>query len=102
MFSLVHGNIFDASGTFSYAQCISSDTSSGMFRGIAVDFLSHFPELEVLRSYDMSNTVGKAVPVDIGGKHIFNLVSKTKFYGKPTTLTMESCLESMKIQALNA
>ena len=68
MFSLVHGNIFDASGNFSYAQCISSDTSSGMFRGIAVDFLSHFPELEVLRSYDMSNTVGKAVPVDIGGK----------------------------------
>ena len=87
-------------GAFSYAQCISQDTERGMFKGIAVDFLRMFPVLESLRCMQMEGRLGTAVPVTTSEVFIYNLISKEKYYKKPTLDLLRRCLVSMNEHAV--
>ena len=97
MLYFVQGDIFSAPVSYSLGHCVSKDTNHGMFKGIAVSFLRHFPELGVLRKLDV--VLGSAEPVRIGQKFIYNLVTKRYFWSKPSTSSLRSCLLSMKTHA---
>ena len=101
MINFVHGSIFNAPKKSSLAQCISGDTKFGMFRGISVDFLRHFPELQILRGKSMSyDKLGTAVPVKVEERFIYNLVTKPLHYMKPTKACVYSALHSMRAHAI--
>ena len=97
MLYLHAGNLFNAQSTFSLAQCISRDTNVGMFRGISVSFLEKYPELETLRSTNV--TLGTAEPVKVGKIFIYNLITKPTFRSKPLLPTLKSALISMREHA---
>lgn len=74
-----------------YAHCISADAEMGA--GIAVDFNKHF-HLSSLKNRD--NKVGECVFLN----NVFNLITKSKYNGKPTYLTFEKSLIEMKKQCI--
>ena len=98
MITFVEGSLFSASQGFSLAQCISGDVKFGIFRGISVQFLEHYPGLEHLRSYNVLS-LGTAVPVKIRGKFIYNLVTKTLYWHKPVPYNIFVALKSMRSHA---
>ena len=81
MLYFIHGDIFSAPVSYSLGQCISKDTKRGMFKGISLSFLKHFPELVSLRSTHV--VLGAAEPVKIGQIFVYNLVTKPYFWSKP-------------------
>ena len=97
MLYFIHGDIFSAPVSYSLGQCISKDTKRGMFKGISLSFLKHFPELVSLRSTPV--VLGVAIPVKIGPRFVYNLISKPYFWSKPTISSLRSCLISMKAHA---
>ena len=84
MINFTFGSLFRANETHSLAQCVSSDTDVGMFRGIIIRFMELYPELQVLRSGNF--TVGTVVPVKVRDRYIYNLISKNRLWGTPTCL----------------
>ena len=92
MIIFVEGSLFSASPRFSFAQCISGDVQFGMFRGIALQFLKIFPDLEQLRLYEV-------MPWEIDGKYIYHLVTKEKYWHKPVPYNLFVTLKSMKKHA---
>ena len=98
MITFVEGSLFSANKGFSLAQCISGDVRYGMFRGISVQFLEHYPGLEQLRSYSVLN-LGAVVPVKIRGKFIYNLITKPLHWHKPVPYNLFVALKSMKSHA---
>ena len=94
-----NGDVFNCPLSHSMAHCISGDAK--MSKGIAVQFVEKFPVLAKLRK--VTNPVGTAVPVSVGTRVIHCLVSKKRFWMKPTTSTLYKCLYSMFCHArLNA
>ena len=81
MLYFIHGDIFSAPVSYSLGQCISKDTKRGMFKGISLSFLKHFPELVSLWSTNV--VLGTAEPVKIGQIFVYNLVTKPYFWSKP-------------------
>ena len=61
----------------SLAQCISGDTQFGMFKGISV-FMELYPQLQKLRCQG-DREVGTVVPMNLGKKFIYNLITKSHF-----------------------
>ena len=76
------------------AHCISSDAAMG--KGIAPLFVDHFPNLESLRSPDMHLQIGKVYLVDT----VFNLITKERYYHKPTMRDMTKCLKDLARQCV--
>ena len=72
----LNGDLFNS--TDSLAHCVSSDMK--MSRGIAVQFVKHFPGLGQLTSIQ---GIGGVIVLQSGSRYIFNLVTKLKFYHKP-------------------
>ena len=85
------GNVFDSPCSYSLCHCISSD--GHMRKGIAVQFVSNFPPICALRGSRLS--VGTAVPVFCQGRFIYNLVTKRRFWMKPSLSSLFSSLRSM-------
>ena len=98
MITFVEGSLFSASPLFSFAQCISGDVKFGMFRGISVQFLKFFPELEQIRLYEMLQ-LGEVLPWETGGKFIYNLVTKQKYWCKPVPYNLFVTLKDMRAHA---
>lgn len=74
------------------AHCISSDFALGA--GIAKTFDSVYNmRFKLFRSYDnYEYRGGEALPID----NVFNLVTKPKYWHKPTYESVRAALESMK------
>ena len=89
------GNVFDSPRSYSLAHCISSDGHMG--KGIAVQFVSNFPTICALRGTRLS--VGAAVPVFDQGRFIYNLVTKRRYWMKPSLSSLFSSLSSMFLHA---
>ena len=98
MISFVEGSLFSTNSDFSLAQCISSDAQYGMFRGISVQFLDHFPELIVLREMG-EIALGAAIPVNVEGRFVYNLVTKIRYWSKPVPYNLFMTLKAMKSHA---
>lgn len=87
-------DLFSAGSEYHFVHCISTDF--GMGKGIVIEFNKRF---------DMKNKLKQAYPNYLQtwangdcikeGK-VFNLITKERYYGKPTLKTMENALIKMK------
>ena len=90
------GDVFLSPPGHSLAHCVSAD--GHMQKGIARQFVSKFPVL--LRLRKDYNIVGTAVPILTGGRFIYNLVTKSRFWMKPTEFSIASSLHSLLAHAV--
>lgn len=98
----IQGNLFVAPNDFYLAHCISADFKLGA--GIAIQFnetydmrrklFKLFPHPDDPFRGNEESYVGRALLVD----NVFNLVTKSKYYEKPTYNTLRQTLNDMKRQ----
>ena len=82
-------NLFTVPDKYYFAHCISADYALGA--GIAVEFQKRFHLKEKL------NDCGTHIYPDcIKIDRVFNLVTKNKYWNKPTLLSLQHSLEYMK------
>lgn len=88
------GNLFELDNKkYVYAHCISADHKMGA--GIAVEFNKRFKlesQFKAIEQEGVRINVGSAWLI---GK-VFNLITKSKYYGKPTYKTLQMTLDDMK------
>ena len=92
----VCGNLFAQGHGQNLAHCVSADFK--MSRGIAKIFRNRFGGIDELSA---SHTkVGKTATLTRGHRHIFYLVTKNKYYQKPTISSLKKCLLHLKTQVV--
>lgn len=98
--NIVHGDLFTAPSEYYLAHCISGDFALGA--GIAKTFNEKFEMRDRLfQEYPFKSNkgygyVGRALRV----ANVFNLVTKARYYNKPTYDCIQDSLENMKEQML--
>lgn len=89
------GNLFELEfKKYVFVHCISADYNMG--EGIAVKFNKIFKLETQFRRLELdgiSINVGSAWLI---GNRVFNLITKSKYYGKPTYQTLQMTLDDMK------
>lgn len=90
----IKGNLFTAGDEYYLAHCISADFALGA--GIAKQFTARLDMKNRLKTEygDIStgDRVGRVFTVD----RVFNLVTKSRYFHKPTYDTLKKCLEEMQ------
>lgn len=94
----VYGDLFAVRAEYVIAHCISEDCEMG--KGIATEFVRRNPNM---RSYllSLNPKVGQALfyeGEDI--HHVFNLITKKKYNGKPTRASFNTAIRSLKEEML--
>lgn len=88
------GDLFTAGDEYYLAHCISADFALGA--GIAKQFTARLDMKNRLKTEygDIStgDRVGRVFTVD----RVFNLVTKSRYFHKPTYETLKKCLEEMR------
>ena len=95
----VKGDLFSAPPSSSLAHCISKDCRLG--KGIAKLFKQKYGRIDELMR--MGTQVGGVSPLrigPIGSKFVYNLVTKEKYYQKPTYDSLKKSLEAMRDHAV--
>lgn len=92
----LHGDLLDAPRHFCLAHCVSQDLKLGA--GVARTIQSAYSVREELSRQDHS--VGAAVLTTRGGRAVYNLVTKNRFFDKPAYNALENCLRELKEQML--
>jgi hypothetical protein len=95
-------NLFSVDDKYYLAHCISADAGTdnrAMNLGIVVEFNKKFHMKSRIKEYAKSNEikVGDAILIN----KVFNLITKSRYYGKPTYDTLRMSLETMKSQIIN-
>ena len=85
----IYDDLFNVSEEYYLAHCISADAAMGA--GIAVSFIKNFPQITTLRN-DKNLQSGQCVKID----RVFNLITKEKYWNKPTYDSLQQSLESAK------
>lgn len=92
-------DLFDVSEDYYLAHCISTDFALGA--GIAKEFNKRYnmrTELDSLfGTSSIKDNIGKALLVG----RIFNLVTKEKYWHKPTYASLKATLVDMRVQVLS-
>lgn len=84
-----------------FAHCISSDFKLGA--GIALQFAKNGVREALVKSYQKEwNGEGYAILTESNGFVVMNLVTKEKYYHKPTYVTLREAIISMKTQLMHA
>lgn len=83
------GDLFDVPDYYYFAHCVSSDYAVGA--GIAVQFNNKFNVRQMLK-----NIGSGKYPDCVMTDNVFNLVTKDKYWNKPTYDTLRESLEKMK------
>lgn len=91
-------DLFSVSDDYYLAHCISADFDMG--RGIVVEFNRRFDMKRKLQS-KYPNYLSQYIHKRIGGDcilegKVFNLITKERYFHKPTIITMRLALEKMK------
>lgn len=91
-------DLFSVSDDYYLAHCISADFDMG--RGIVVEFNRRFDMKRKLQS-KYPNYLSQYTHKRIGGDcilegKVFNLITKERYFHKPTIITMRLALEKMK------
>ena len=86
------GNLFSASPNISLAHCISEDCVMG--KGIAKQFAEKFGRLNEIKGQCVK--VGGVAILKQKERYIYNLVTKKKYYEKPTFADLRSSLLQMR------
>lgn len=86
-------NLFNVDDKYYLAHCISADHKMGA--GIAVEFNKRFALESQFKEIEKS---GNSIQVGDAWllATVFNLITKSKYYGKPTYQTLQKTLDSMK------
>lgn len=92
------GDLFDYGDGRCLVHCISADFALG--KGIAAEFQRRFQTKDRLRErykdylsrYREEKLLGDCLPVD----GVMNLVTKERYWGKPTYQSMEAALQALK------
>merc|ERR1712226_1456966 len=90
----IEGSLFNAPQDSALAHCVSSDL--GMSAGIAKQFVSRWPNIR--EGYDWL-CPGSVHTYTSRDRIVFNLITKKKYYHKPTYSTLEDALVAMKEEA---
>ena len=90
-FSMVRGDLFSCPGSASLAHCVSADMRMG--KGIAVEFKKRYGHVEELKK-QRAEPGGVAV-LKHEGAFVFYLVTKQRYFHKPTYESLESSLRSL-------
>jgi O-acetyl-ADP-ribose deacetylase (regulator of RNase III) len=99
IFKEIHGDLFSASKEFSFAHCISKDKALGA--GIAKIFRMQFPDM-IKKMESDTFIVGKAYGYTVldnkinGKRNILNLVTKDRYFQKPSYASLEKSLYSLR------
>jgi hypothetical protein len=94
IFNEKKGNLFELNNDkYFYAHCISSDYRLGL--GIAIEFQKRFNLRNALKQFD--NKYPEVIIVN----HVFNLVTKDKYWNKPTYDSITKCIEQMAVMCKN-
>ncbi|XP_019638088.1 PREDICTED: O-acetyl-ADP-ribose deacetylase 1-like [Branchiostoma belcheri] len=88
----VRGDLFSCPETDSLVHCISQDCHMG--KGIAVIFKKKFGRVEELRR--QGQKPGGVAVLKTEQRYVYYLVSKEKYWQKPTYRSLESSLQAMR------
>lgn len=90
------GDLFDLDSTYALVHCISLDCAMGA--GIAVEFDKRFPDMKG----DLLRTIGWndgnnpfTIEHHENDRRIYNLITKEKYWHKPTYQSFEKSLEKL-------
>ena len=86
----ISGDLFTSKN--SLCHCISNDKEMG--KGIAVSFKKLFGKP------DITNGIGTVSIIQENERFIYNLVTKSRYFHKPTYESLKSCLIEMKNHAI--
>lgn len=91
-----NGDLFSVHDKYALAHCISLDCAMGA--GIAKDFDSRFPDmkLDLLHTIESNNlTHPFTIAYIYDDLNIFNLITKQKYWNKPTYETITECIKQL-------
>lgn len=86
-------DLFATDESYALAHCISQDCKMGA--GIAKEFRRRFPKMEN-RLLEQKPQVGEAVTHYSNGRLVFNLITKPKYWHKPTYESFEATIKDLK------
>ncbi|KAB7504862.1 UNVERIFIED_CONTAM: hypothetical protein RMT77_001640 [Armadillidium vulgare] len=92
----VKGDLFTCSDTHSLAHCVSQDLKMG--KGIAIHFKNKFDGVQELQSQNCR--IGGIGILKRNGRFIYYLITKERYWHKPTYVTLRSSLQALKSHAL--
>lgn len=88
-----HGDLFKMDNSYYLCHCISADFRLG--KGIAVEFDRRYNmRKKLMDKFTVNGVYPRAVLID----NVFNLVTKDKYWNKPTYSTLQGALEDMRNQ----
>lgn len=92
-------NLFEVDDKYYFTHCISADAGTNpkaMGLGIVIEFNKKFHMKSKIQSYVKDSgqnlKVGQCILID----KVANLITKSKYYGKPTYNTLKMSLEDLK------
>lgn len=96
IFKEVNGDLFKSDNTYTLVHCISRDCAMGA--GIAVTFNNKFPEMKkqlknTIRENDLQ---GYFAILYRGERNVINLITKEKYWHKPTYSSLKTSLLNAK------
>lgn len=96
----VKQDLFLTDNSYALAHCISTDCRMGA--GIAKIFVKRYPNMrEALQK--MQPRIGDALPyLAPDGRLVFNLITKDKYWNKPTYETFTETIQSLKVEVEKA
>lgn len=93
-------DLFNYEGKAWLAHCISSDF--GMGKGIVVEFNRRYDlKNHMIKNHVKNNWTGKGYCIPVKQYKVFNLITKDKYYKKPTYKTLKESLIAMKNYAVS-
>ncbi len=100
-FTQQQGDLFELADEYYLAHCISSDFAMG--RGVAVEFVKRYDMKSKLKArfpLGAVNERGEWLNICIVEGRVFNLITKQKYWQKPTYSTLEGAVLDMRDQAV--
>lgn len=91
-------DLFQMGTDYALAQCVSMDCAMGA--GIAKEFRRRFPMMP-RTILEMNPQIGDAKAYGLGSHIVFNLITKEKYWHKPTKKSFEMSIQSLKQELLN-
>lgn len=92
------GNLFELDKKYALAHCISLDCAMGAGIALAFDRLFKGMKNECIMSVVKYNLYHPNIVMyeGINGQIVFNLISKDKYYNKPTYINIMECIKMLK------
>lgn len=95
IYNEIEGDLFTADEDFALGHCISADCKMGA--GIAVTFKNQFPQMKLWLLQQKPKTK-TAIIYKANDRPIINLITKDKYWQKPTYESFTASIEDMKSQ----